>query len=81
MSELLLQACGLGKSFPAKRRSSAPLHVFADISFELAPGRTIGITGPSGSGKTTLGRIVAGIDAVCRCSFRTRRGRSIRPNR
>lgn len=54
----------MGKSFRSKRSRSAPLHVFADISFELAPGKTIGITGASGSGKTTLGRIAAGIDSA-----------------
>jgi len=37
------------------------LQAVDDVSFELAPGKTIGIVGESGSGKTTLGRIILGL--------------------
>jgi peptide/nickel transport system ATP-binding protein len=47
------------------RRYRGPDHVWrqalADVSFSLAPGRTLGIVGESGSGKTTLARIVLGL--------------------
>jgi ABC-type multidrug transport system ATPase subunit len=35
--------------------------VFADVSFELASGQTLGVIGPNGSGKTTLLRMLMGL--------------------
>src|SRR5258708_14265804 len=32
--------------------------VLSDISFEVAPGRTLGIVGPPGSGKSTIANLV-----------------------
>jgi peptide/nickel transport system ATP-binding protein len=34
-----------------------------DVSFELAPGTTLGVVGESGSGKTTLARLVLALDS------------------
>jgi ABC-2 type transport system ATP-binding protein len=34
--------------------------VFHGVSFQLAPGRSLGVLGPNGAGKTTLLRMVAG---------------------
>lgn len=36
--------------------------VFQNVSFEIRPGETFGLTGPSGEGKSTLGRVIAGIE-------------------
>ena len=35
--------------------------VLNNISFEITPGKIIGIVGPNGSGKTSLLKIIAGI--------------------
>ena len=42
-------------------------HVVAldDISFSLAPGRTLVIFGPNGAGKTTLLKVLAGLIRPC----------------
>lgn len=58
----LLQAQGLGFSYPLHRRWpwSEPEQrtVLQDISFTLHTGRSLGIVGASGAGKSTLARLV-----------------------
>lgn len=59
----VLQVEGLTKRFVTRRtvlgRPAEWLTAVDDVSFEIAPGQTLGLVGESGSGKTTTGRIVA----------------------
>ncbi len=54
MSEALLQVKGLTKRFGG-------IAAVNDVSFDLAPGRIVGLIGPNGAGKTTLVNLVTGV--------------------
>jgi oligopeptide transport system ATP-binding protein len=64
MSDPVLQVVDLQKTFSSRRSILRPTHVRAldGVSFELAPGRTLGVVGESGSGKTTAARIIVGLE-------------------
>ena len=51
----------LRKAFAGKNTTSRA--AVEDVSFDLYPGRTLGIVGESGSGKTTTARMVLGLTA------------------
>ena len=48
------RAGGEGEAALSGTGHAGPLPALVDVSFELAPGRTLGIVGPTGAGKTTL---------------------------
>jgi ABC-type oligopeptide transport system ATPase subunit len=62
-SGALLSVRGLSKYFPVMSRGVRPKQVDVtkavdDVSFDLAPGETLGLVGESGSGKTTAARCI-----------------------
>jgi sodium transport system ATP-binding protein len=58
MSEILVAANGLTKTFTSRR---GPIHAVIDVSFECPAGQIFGLLGPNGAGKTTALRMLATI--------------------
>ena len=62
MTEPLLRVKDLVKQFPIKGgpfgRTVDKVHAVDGVSFELAPGETLGLVGESGCGKSTTGRCI-----------------------
>ena len=64
MSDPIVSVRDLVKEFPVARgrgRASARLRAVNHISFDIAPGETLGLVGESGSGKSTTGRLLVGL--------------------
>src|SRR3712207_3814086 len=64
LAEPLLSVRRLGVRFPLGGgflRARQELRALTDISFEVAPGESLGIVGETGSGKSTLARSLVGL--------------------
>lgn len=58
MSAPILTVEDLAVDYGSGRRRTRAVH---EVSFEIAPGQTLGLVGESGSGKTTIGMAVLGL--------------------
>ena len=62
MTEPLLKVSNLEKKFPIQRgmfkHTVGQIHAVDGISFEIAPGETLGLVGESGCGKSTTARLI-----------------------
>lgn len=62
MTEPLLKVVNLAKKFPIQRgflkRTVGQIHAVDGVSFEIAPGETLGLVGESGCGKSTTARLI-----------------------
>ncbi|MBL8687859.1 MAG: ABC transporter ATP-binding protein [Rhodospirillaceae bacterium] len=63
MTAPLLRVRDLSVTFPA-RRGRPPVKAVDRVSFDILPGRTVGLVGESGSGKTTTGRAILQLQAI-----------------
>ena len=61
-SETLLRVEALRVEFPAGRGRT--VHAVSDISFDIAPGETLGLVGESGCGKSTTGKAIMRLNPV-----------------
>ena len=59
MSQNVLEVKNLCKYFEVGK--GLTLKAVDDVSFEIAPGETLGLVGESGCGKTTCGRTCIGL--------------------
>ncbi len=64
MSEIILEAQNITKSFPMRGREE--LSVLEDINLRIKEGEFVSILGPSGAGKSTLLRILSGLSLPSR---------------
>ncbi|MCL4128326.1 UNVERIFIED_CONTAM: hypothetical protein GTU68_013792 [Idotea baltica] len=62
-SESILDVDDLTVQFRTRGPSRAVVHAVTDVSFQIAPGETLGLIGESGSGKSTVARAVSHLAA------------------
>ena len=62
MTEPVLRATGLGKTYAPLTAGAAGLRLFEGLSLEVASGEVVAIVGESGAGKSSLLHLLAALD-------------------
>jgi peptide/nickel transport system ATP-binding protein len=62
----LLSVTSVSRTYPGRRsfwlRRAEPVHAVDNVSFSIAPGRSVALVGRSGCGKSTLARMILALD-------------------
>src|ERR1700749_3718539 len=61
--EPVLRAIALEKTYPPLGANTSGLHLFRDLSLEVAAGEMVAIVGESGAGKSSLLHLLAALDS------------------
>lgn len=61
LRDLVPRALGRVASTGGRRGDSDPFWALRDVSFEVTPGRVLGIIGPNGAGKSTILKLATGL--------------------
>jgi ABC-2 type transport system ATP-binding protein len=61
MERLVIEARGLGRTFPARRRGGQAVEALRDLTLGVGAGERVAFVGPNGAGKSTAIKLLTGV--------------------